>query len=284
MIINKGVFHFIIFFVYIRRMQIFRFTKDEIGSLGQAVAVIIFIIVIIIILFLDIAWEILEKRFSLTLEYFCYAISMVVLGARCHCVVGRGVASGLLPLAPPPPSAIPWVAMIRIKDTPPPSPPSYLPFSSSSFFFSSLLPSSLPLLLLAPLPPPSLHTTLSLIIYLCYLSPGHHHHHHLPPFSHLYSSSSDRFPFSHLIRIITRFHLTRDHFTFIAVVHPQFFSHICQHLFLPEISVHPPHFISSHLASPRLTSPHLTFRRSIILCSLDLKPRVILGHVSLPAC
>lgn len=181
MIINKGVFHFIIFFVYIRRMQIFRFTKDEIGSLGQAVAVIIFIIVIIIILFLDIAWEILEKRFSLTLEYFCYAISMVVLGARCHCVVGRGVASGLLPLAPPPPSAIPWVAMIRIKDTPPPSPPSCLPFPSSSFF---LFPSTL---LLAsppprPLPPPSLHTTLSLIIYLCYLSPGHHHH--LPPFSH----------------------------------------------------------------------------------------------------
>lgn len=155
MIINKGVFHFIIFFVYIRRMQIFRFTKDEIGSLGQAVAVIIFIIVIIIILFLDIAWEILEKRFSLTLEYFCYAISMVVLGARCHCVVGRGVASGLLPLAPPPPSAIPWVAMIRIKDTPPPSP--HLAFLSLLPLFFSLpfspppcLSSSSPPFLLPP--------------------------------------------------------------------------------------------------------------------------------------
>lgn len=184
MIINKGFFHFIIFFVYIRRMQIFRFKKDETGSLGQAVARCLTRVGSAETELLSHARSCSdEKRTGRTYHlHYCYSyytFSLYSLGnfgkehffsytrifvlCHLHGRVGRalplcGWSRGRFwvpPLAPPPPSAIPWVAMIRIKDTPPPY-PSCPPFPSS--FFSFLLPSSLPLLPLAP-SSPTLHIT-----------------------------------------------------------------------------------------------------------------------------
>lgn len=43
-------------------------------------------------------------------------------------------------VGPPPPSAIPWVAMIRIKDTPTPPPPTRLALLSLPLFSLSFFP------------------------------------------------------------------------------------------------------------------------------------------------
>lgn len=178
MIINKGFFHFIIFFVYIRRMQIFRFKKDETGSLGQAVARCLTRVGSAETELLSHARSCSdEKRTGRTYHlHYCYSyytFSLYSLGnfgkehffsytrifvlCHLHGRVGRalplcGWSRGRFwvpPLAPPPPSAIPWVAMIRIKDTP--TPPTRLALLSLPLFSLSFFP---PPCLSSPSPPP----------------------------------------------------------------------------------------------------------------------------------